>query len=84
MKNTQKLLLLITLSFPMVSSADCEKWIDYLLEKYHSSRASNMTVCKICLLMKVKQLWFYRFLVDHRSLFYMILMYYLLIRKVVN
>ena len=47
MKNTQKLLLLITLSFPMVSSADCEKWIDYLLEKYHSSRESDMPVCKI-------------------------------------
>ena len=47
MKNTQKLLLLITLSFPMVSSADCEKWIDYLLEKYHSSRESDKAVCKI-------------------------------------
>ena len=47
MKNTQKLLLLITLSFPMVSSADCEKWIDYLLEKYHSSRESDKAICKI-------------------------------------
>ena len=47
MKNIQKLLLLITLSFPMVSSADCEKWIDYLLEKYHSSRESDKAVCKI-------------------------------------
>ena len=84
MKNIKKLLLLITLCLPMVSSADCEKWIDQLLEKYHSSRESDMPVCKICLLMKVKQLWFYRFLVDHRILFYMILMYYLLIRKVVN
>ena len=39
--------LLITLCFPMVSSADCEKRIDYLFEKYHSSRMSNITVCKI-------------------------------------
>ena len=31
----------------MVSSADCEKWIDHLFEKYHSSRMSNITVCKI-------------------------------------
>lgn len=46
MKNTPKLLL-ITLSFPMVSSADFEKWIDHLLEKYHSSRVDKMTVCNI-------------------------------------
>ncbi len=31
----------------MVSSTNCEKWIDHLLEKYHSSRVSNMTVCNI-------------------------------------
>ncbi len=47
MKNIKKLLLLITLCLPMVSSADCEKWIDHLSEKYHSSRMSNITVCKI-------------------------------------
>lgn len=47
MKNIKKLLLLITLCLPMVSSADCEKWIDQLLEKYHSSRESDMPVCKI-------------------------------------
>lgn len=47
MKNIKKLLLLITLCLPMVSSADCEKWIDHLFEKYHSSRMSNITVCKI-------------------------------------
>ena len=47
MKNIKKLLLLITLCLPMVSSTDCEKWIDQLLEKYHSSRESDMPVCKI-------------------------------------
>ena len=47
MKNMKILLLLITLSFPMVSLADCEKWINHLLEKYHSSRESDKAVCKI-------------------------------------
>ena len=40
-------LLLITLSLTMISSADCEKWVDHLLEKYHSSRESDKAVCKI-------------------------------------
>jgi len=31
----------------MISSADCEKWVDHLLEKYHSSRESDKAVCKI-------------------------------------
>ena len=47
MKNLKKLLLVITLCFPMVSSADCEKWINHLLGKYHSSRKSDNAVCKI-------------------------------------
>lgn len=47
MKNIKKLLLLITLCLPMVSSTNCEKWIDHLLKKYHSSRVGKMTVCNI-------------------------------------
>ena len=47
MKNIKILLLLITLSFPIVSLADCEKWINHLVEKYHSSRGSDKAVCKI-------------------------------------
>ena len=47
MKNMKILLLLITFSFPMISFADCEKWINHLLEKYHSSRESDKAVCKI-------------------------------------
>jgi len=47
MKNIKILLLLITLSFPIVSLANCEKWINHLVEKYHSSRVSDKAVCKI-------------------------------------
>ena len=48
-KINKKWLLLITLSSPMVSSTNCEKWIDHLLKKYHSSRVGKMTVCNIWL-----------------------------------
>lgn len=45
-KINKKWLLLITLCFPMVSSADCEKRIDYLFENT-TLLVWVITVCKI-------------------------------------
>lgn len=47
MSYIKHLLLLITLCFPVISNAKCEKWIPNLLETYHSSRESSMAICKI-------------------------------------
>ncbi|MCX8586228.1 hypothetical protein J3U16_00930 [Gilliamella sp. B3023] len=40
-------LLLTLLCLPVVSHADCEKWIDILLNERHHSRDSKMAICDV-------------------------------------
>lgn len=43
----KNLLLFIVIFFPIVSYADCEKWINQLIDELHHSRKSNMPICKV-------------------------------------